>query len=82
MPFLLCSSARHHGCLPPSSDSPFPLSLHSPHVLPQQLSKAIHTDLKTKREDVKKTSFWVPVCTPEAKDTGIDKVRRKEEGYR
>ena len=39
-------------------------------------------DLKTKREEVKKTSFWVPVCTPEAKDMGIDKVGREEVGFR
>jgi hypothetical protein len=60
--------------LPPPSS----ISFHS--FISQQLSKAIHTDLKTKRENVKKTSFWVPVCTPEARDTGIDKVGREGGG--
>src|SRR6056297_2827781 len=47
------------------------------HTGVQQLSKVIHRDLKTKQEDVKKTSFWVPVCTPEAKNTAIEKVKER-----
>ena len=58
-----------------STHPPINSSIHPP-THPQQLSKAIHSDKAARQAAIKTTSYWLPSCTPEAKDVDLDKVGR------
>lgn len=45
--------------------------------LEQHHSKMIVVDKEDRREDLKRTSFWLPQCAPEVKDAGVDKPDKR-----
>ena len=62
-------------CLKDTRDST-PLVSPNPTSPHQALSKMDKTDRAGRREQLKRTAFWLPEFQPETKDTGIAKVGR------